>query len=355
MKRLLAGILALTLSALAIAQNQPITQRPVGIRLSSIGSAITTGCTTANAVLYNASTPCSANLTFSATGSVGAGPLFSVGTGSGTSAGLSFGYVGTSGYGAIHPTAVTASVLNYALAAGATQTVLNAGAGTLDLAVNRGSQVTTILQLTVNPGSGPFITAGTTGDNTHRALSISQTWTDGTTGNIGIVGNFDMGATGTATGKLLSLQAGAAGTTEMFHVRYDGYVESAANIKSGNAFISTAGYFIDTKAVAISTAPTIASGGCTSPTVTNANGTAYFTIDVGTSCSGSQPVVFTMPAATTGWLCTARHVTTPASNIPRQSGAISTTSVTITNYAATTGLAAAWTDGDDVTVSCMGG
>ena len=73
-------------------------------------------------------------------------------------------------------------------------------------------------------GQGPSITAGTAADNTLRALSISQTWTDGTTGNIGIVGNFDMGATGTATGKLLSLQAGTAGTTEVNAVDYLGNV-----------------------------------------------------------------------------------------------------------------------------------
>lgn len=114
-------------------------------------------------------------------------------------------------------------------------------------------------------------------------------------------------------------------------------------------------YRVASKAVILGTAPTIASGGCTSPTVTNTNGTAYITIDVGTSCSGSQPVVFTLPAATTGWNCYARNISNGATSTPAQTGAVSTTSVTITNFARTTGIAAAWTDGDDVVVSCLGG
>lgn len=274
-------------------------------------------------------------------------------------------------------------------------------------------------------GDGLTIAAGTAATNARRALSISQTWTDGTSSNIGIVGNFDMGATGTATGKLLSLQAGAAGTTEAFAVSQNGTITftsssagdviTATGVGGGINISGTGGDAIYTRGVsrfgstgylaftlnnnmtggdatslsvisagvlgvgtgtaasiaggmqmasigfnsgkvAVSaTAPTIASGGCTSPTVTNNNGTAYFTIDVGTSCSGSQPVVFTLPAATTGWHCYARNVTNGATSAPAQTGAISTTSVTITNFVRTTGVAGAWTDGDDVTVSCLGG
>lgn len=102
------------------------------------------------------------------------------------------------------------------------------------------------------------------------------------------------------------------------------------------------------------TAPTVASGGCTSPTVVTANGTAAFSVGVGTGCSGSQPLVFTLPAATTGWQCNARNATNAGTSAPRQSSAASTTSVTITNYGATTGLAGAWSDADVVVVSCLG-
>lgn len=102
------------------------------------------------------------------------------------------------------------------------------------------------------------------------------------------------------------------------------------------------------------TAPTLASGGCTTPTAVTSNGTAAFSVGVGTSCSGSQPLVFTLPAAATGWQCHARNATNAATSVAAQSSAVSTTSVTITNYARTTGLAAAWTDSDVVVVSCMG-
>ena len=103
------------------------------------------------------------------------------------------------------------------------------------------------------------------------------------------------------------------------------------------------------------TAPTLASGGCTTPGAITDSGTAVFSLaSVGTSCSGSQPLVFTLPAATTGWNCTARNVSNGASSAPAQSGAVSTTSVTITNYSRTLGTAAAWTDGDVVVVNCMG-
>mgnify|MGYP001613411019 CR=1 FL=1 len=37
-----------------------------------------------------------------------------------------------------------------------------------------------------------------------------------------------------------------------------------------------------------------------------------------------------------------------------ETGAVSTTSVTITSFSRTTGLAQAWTDADVVVVSCMG-
>lgn len=101
-----------------------------------------------------------------------------------------------------------------------------------------------------------------------------------------------------------------------------------------------------------SAVPVIASGGCTSPSVVNNSGTAGFTINVGTGCSGSQPLVLTLQAASHGWHCTARDTTTTSN--PLQTGAPSTTSVTITNYALGGSTPVAWTASDIVEVSCMG-
>ena len=194
-----------------------------------IAGSATVACSTANAILYNAATPCSANLTFSATGSVGAGPLFTVGTSSGTSAGLSFGYL-LSGYGSIHPTAVTASALNYALAAGASQTVLNAGAGTLDLAINRSSQVFTVLSIGVAAGSGPTITGGTATSDV-AALSITRT-----NNNAAVVKGISVVYTDTssaATFKPLEILCGSAGTTNCLTVGKAGNVSTAGQVVAG--------------------------------------------------------------------------------------------------------------------------
>ena len=163
------------------------------------------------------------------------------GTGATTNAGVIVGYGGSSGVFGLWNSGVTPGATNTVLSSGATTAILGGSVlGTyLDgtsINMRLGSGYTTKFVQTDTAGSGPSIIAGTAADNTGRALSISQTWTDGTTSNIGIVGNFDMGATGTATGKLLSLQAGAAGTTEVFSVAQGGVVGAASVNAGGNGF-----------------------------------------------------------------------------------------------------------------------
>ena len=158
------------------------------------------------------------------------------GTGATTNAGWILGYEGTnSGYSALWSTTITPSVSNYALRTnGATTNIGASGSGGI---VQISPNNVTKMQFDATAGAGPSIIAGTAADNTGRALSISQTWTDGTTGNIGIVGNFDLGATGTATGKLLSLQAGAAGTTEVF------YIDQVGNVGISGTTFGVVGQF----------------------------------------------------------------------------------------------------------------
>jgi hypothetical protein len=108
--------------------------------------------------------------------------------------------------------------------------------------------------------------------------------------------------------------------------------------------------------VAVSgTAPTIASGGCTSPSVTWSNGTAAFRLSIGTTCATVKTITLTMPAAANGWVCDAVDLTTNASFKPEQSAAASATSVVITNYARTTGLAIDFVAGEVLLVKCIGG
>lgn len=101
--------------------------------------------------------------------------------------------------------------------------------------------------------------------------------------------------------------------------------------------------------------PTIASGGCTTgsvQSVSQANGSAAFAITLGGATCGST-IVLTMPAANAGWVCDAHDITTPAGNVLDQTAGGSTTSVTLTNYARTTGLAANFTGGDVLAVKCL--
>lgn len=100
------------------------------------------------------------------------------------------------------------------------------------------------------------------------------------------------------------------------------------------------------------TAPSIASGFCSSPTVSNNNGTAAFTITVGSSCAASVGVI-TMPAASHGWACHGNDLTTPASYVIGET-ATASTSVSVTAYARTTGLASNWTASDVIQFICAG-
>ena len=119
-------------------------------------------------------------------------------------------------------------------------------------------------------------------------------------------------------------------------------ISSTLSVKGGAGFILT-------NRLSSSTAPT-ATTFCTSPSIPNNNGTAAFTINVGTAC-GTSTGTITLPAATTGWVCHFVNVTAPAANIPSQTGG-TTTTVTLTNYARTTGLAANWTDGNIIRAMC---
>ncbi len=76
-------------------------------------------------------------------------------------------------------------------------------------------------------------------------------------------------------------------------------------------------------------------------------------ITVGTSaCTGISTGTVNLPTANVGWACTARNITTPASNVVAQTGTTTGTAV-FTNYARTTGLAADWTANDNLLIDCI--
>lgn len=100
--------------------------------------------------------------------------------------------------------------------------------------------------------------------------------------------------------------------------------------------------------------PTITSGFGGSPSISESNGTAVFTITIGRSGSSSSGVL-TMPTANNGWQCDAIDMTNPTKGggyyVKQTAG--STTSVTLTGYN-TSGSAAAWSPGDVLRVKCSG-
>lgn len=104
-----------------------------------------------------------------------------------------------------------------------------------------------------------------------------------------------------------------------------------------------------------STTIAIASGGCTSPSIVNTNGTAYMEITIGTSCTGVKTFTLTMPTVATGYQCSARNKTAARKdNVVRHSDG-STTTVIITNYGTSAATPADWTAGDVIAVACRGG
>lgn len=103
----------------------------------------------------------------------------------------------------------------------------------------------------------------------------------------------------------------------------------------------------------IRTAPTVSSAG-SSPSVPASNGTAAFTVNVGTG-GAATTIVMTMPTATTGWACDAQNLTANAANRANQhvvQQSSTTTSVTVQNQTISTGAALAFTASDIVRFLC---
>jgi hypothetical protein len=112
---------------------------------------------------------------------------------------------------------------------------------------------------------------------------------------------------------------------------------------------------LNSKIITSKTPPTIASGGCTTgaaQSVSLSNGTAAFAITLGGATCGST-ITLTMPAASSGWVCDAHNNTSSATNV-LDVVAAGTTSIVITNYVRTTGVAGNFTGTEVLLVKCTG-
>ena len=112
----------------------------------------------------------------------------------------------------------------------------------------------------------------------------------------------------------------------------------AANLEYGAGLVNVnAGAFVFQI-----TAPTIASGFGSGASIATNNGTASFSVNVGTGGAASSGVI-TMPAAAHGYSCSVTPSGAPQAAAITYAAPTSTTSITLTNYTLTTGVALAWT------------
>jgi hypothetical protein len=107
------------------------------------------------------------------------------------------------------------------------------------------------------------------------------------------------------------------------------------------------------KLLTSATAPTIASGGCTTgsaQSISASNGSAAFEITLGGATCGST-ITLTMPAAATNWVCDG-YQQAAITNYLVSTGAKSTTAVVLTNVVRTTGVAGNFTGATLYNIKC---
>jgi len=207
------------------------------------------------------------------------------------------------------------------------------------------------------PTSGTLLTAST------AASTYAPLASPAFTGNPTITNTSGEGlainGTGNAAGANILLEGSGATTPNKGFGASGGFFVITNNAGSADILsLSDAGdlrvtnSFGYTYPISYNTAPTIYSGFGTSPSVSASNGTAAFSITIGSS-PGSTGII-TMPAEGHGWVCDATDVTTQSASvfITKQT-AYSSNSVTLTQYN-DAAAATPWTAGDTLLVKCSG-
>jgi len=140
------------------------------------------------------------------------------------------------------------------------------------------------------------------------------------------------------------------------HLAASGTTQQTLNTQltlGDNVITIASGSTVSINSLLISTAaPTISSGFGTGPSVTHNNGSASFSINVGTGGTATSGVVALNATAADGWSCSASDPGATPTGQTEVSSA-STTTVTLTNYSRTVGTALAWTASEIIQVSCF--
>lgn len=112
------------------------------------------------------------------------------------------------------------------------------------------------------------------------------------------------------------------------------------------------GYYLGSNVLVSGTAPTISSGFGSGASIPHNNGTAAFTISVGTGGSASNGVIG-LPTAPNGWACHADDLTTQSTSVAQTAQtASSATSATLTQYN-NVKVATPWAANDILSVTCF--
>lgn len=229
-------------------------------------------------------------------------------------------------------TVLTASALNAAIAAPCITS------GSITGATITASTLDSTAVGSSFPAVGTFFTlnaqSGVNASGIFSGTYVDGTVVDYTTGN----GRISVGVNDT-----LTLYASGVANTQMEQVSLTGTTMIGAKLGTSGAG----------KLLFNSTAPTIQSGFGTSPSVISSNGSSTYQINVGAGGTASSGVV-TMPTATTGWNCNVDPVSAPQAAATMYSVPTTASSVTITNYTQSTGVALAWPASMVIAVSCIG-
>lgn len=219
-----------------------------------------------------------------------------------------------------------------------------------------------VLNGAILQGDAANILAQRNGTNPQR-FNVYGTYTSATSNEL-----VDLEYNTTLTAFALIVRKGSGGgsdrplyianeTTESITLRTNGANRWSVGASTGN-FLPASGVGIGMVVpFAINTAPTIASGGCTSPAVTWSNGTATFLVTIGTSCTGVKTFTLTMPAATNRWAVDCDNNTSDAAQQTNYVVArgTTTTAVVVTSYDRVLGVQEDFTASDTYLCKASGG